>query len=159
MQGAQGWRKSAMTGMHVYAALPAAPISIPYASKVIAGVAGAEHKSTQQIAAIFTRMTANPAVRPGMRALKVPHVDLASGDSIWSRHGAGKSEPAARTCHPSLGTPQPASRRIWWSRRTRRAWIAISAGPSNRGMGIIASAGVPTPCNFVFAGASNSCNR
>ena len=148
-----------MTGMHVYAALPAAPISIPYASKVIAGVAGAEHKSTQQIAAIFTRMTANPAVRPGMRALKVPHVDLASGDSIWSRHGAGKSEPAARTCHPSLGTPQPASRRIWWSRRTRRAWIAISAGPSNRGMGIIASAGVPTPCNFVFAGASNSCNR
>ena len=55
-----------------------------------------------------------------------------------ARHGAGKSEPAAApasTRHPSLGTPQPASRRIWWSRRTRRAWVAISAGPSNRGMG------------------------
>lgn len=53
-----------MTGMHVYAALPAAPISIPYASKVIAGVAGAERKATQQIAAIFTRMTANQPFVP-----------------------------------------------------------------------------------------------
>ena len=128
-----------MTGMHVYAALPAAPISIPYASKVIAGVAGAESKATQQIAAIFTRMTANPAVRSGMRALKVPHVDLASGDSIWSPSWRWQERtrrphlPAAR--HPSPGTPQTASRRIWRSRRTRRAWVAISAGPSNQGMG------------------------
>ena len=53
-----------LIGMHVYAALPAAPISIPYASKVIAGVAGAERKATQQIAAIFTRMTANQPFVP-----------------------------------------------------------------------------------------------
>ena len=76
---------------------PAAPISIPYASKVIAGVAGAERKATQQIAAIFTRMTANQPFVPEWRALKVPHVDLAS---VVMDHGraadlivAGQTDP------------------------------------------------------------------
>ena len=85
-----------LIGMHVYAALPAAPISIPYASKVIAA-AGAERKATQQIAAIFTRMTANQPFVPEWRALKVPHVDLAS---VVMDHGraadlivAGQTDP------------------------------------------------------------------
>lgn len=66
-----------LIGMHVYAALPAAPIKIPYASKVIGGLAGAERKATEEIAAIFARMTANQPFVPEWRALKVPHVDLA----------------------------------------------------------------------------------
>jgi len=35
---------SHLIGMHVYASLPATPVNITYASKVIGGVAGAESK-------------------------------------------------------------------------------------------------------------------
>jgi nucleotide-binding universal stress UspA family protein len=69
---------SHLIGMHVYASLPATPVNIPYASKVIGGVAGAERKATEQIAAIFERMTANQPFVPEWRAQKVPHVDLAA---------------------------------------------------------------------------------
>lgn len=86
-----------LIGMHVYAALPAAPISIPYASKVIGGLAGAERKAMEQIAAIFARMTANQPFVPEWRGLKVPHVDLAS---VVMDHGraadlivAGQTDP------------------------------------------------------------------
>ena len=46
-----------LIGMHTYAALPAAPVSVPYASKAMSGVAGGERKAAEEIEAIFRRMT------------------------------------------------------------------------------------------------------
>jgi hypothetical protein len=56
--------------------VPAAPIAVPYASKVLGSAAG-ERKETDEIAATFARMTANQPFVAEWRALKVPHVDLA----------------------------------------------------------------------------------
>lgn len=88
---------SHLIGMRVYAALPAAPIPIPYASGVIGGLAAAEHTTTEEIAEIFTRMTANRPFVAEWRALKVPHADLAA---VVMDHGraadlivAGQTDP------------------------------------------------------------------
>jgi nucleotide-binding universal stress UspA family protein len=67
-----------LIGMHVYAALPAAPVSIPYARGVIGGLAGAERKASEEIEAIFKRMTVGHPFGSEWRGLRVPHVDLAS---------------------------------------------------------------------------------
>ena len=86
-----------LIGMHVYAALPAAPISIPYASRVMSGVAGGERKAGEEIEAIFRRMTVGHAFGAEWRLLKVPHVDLASMVMHYGRHAdlivAGQTDP------------------------------------------------------------------
>jgi nucleotide-binding universal stress UspA family protein len=86
-----------LIGMHVYASLPAPPIAVPYGSKVLGSVAAAERKSSEAIAAIFSRMTANRPFVAEWRALKVPHVDLAA---VVMEHGraadlivAGQTDP------------------------------------------------------------------
>jgi nucleotide-binding universal stress UspA family protein len=64
--------------MHVYPSVPAAPIAAPYASKVLGSIAAGERKEADEIAAVFARMTANQPFVAEWRALKVPHMDLAS---------------------------------------------------------------------------------
>jgi nucleotide-binding universal stress UspA family protein len=66
-----------LIGMHVYPSVPAAPIAVPYASKVLGSIAAGERKETDEIAATFARMTANQPFVAEWRAFKVPHVDLA----------------------------------------------------------------------------------
>src|SRR5262245_42126659 len=73
-----------LIGMHVYASVPAAPIALPYGSKMLGALAAGERKSTEQIAAVFARMTANRPFVAEWRALKVPHVDLAA---VVMEHG------------------------------------------------------------------------
>jgi nucleotide-binding universal stress UspA family protein len=86
-----------LIGMHVYASVPAAPIALPYGSKMLGALAAGERKSTEQIAAVFARMTANRPFVAEWRALKVPHVDLAA---VVMEHGraadliiAGQTDP------------------------------------------------------------------
>lgn len=86
-----------LIGMHVYAALPAAPVAIPYASEVMGSVVAAERKATEELSEIFTRMTANKPFVSEWRALKVPHADLAA---VVMDHGraadlimAGQTDP------------------------------------------------------------------
>jgi nucleotide-binding universal stress UspA family protein len=67
-----------LIGMHVHASVPASPIPVPYASEVLGSVAAGERQETDDIAATFARITANQAFVAEWRALKVPHVDLAS---------------------------------------------------------------------------------
>lgn len=67
-----------LIGMHIYASLPAPPIAVPYATKVLGSAAAFEREETEEISATFTRMTANQPFVAEWRALKVPHVDLAS---------------------------------------------------------------------------------
>jgi len=69
---------SHLIGMHVYAALPAPPVAIPFGSKALGGIVASERKDAEEIAAIFVRMTANQPFVAEWRAHKVPHVDLAS---------------------------------------------------------------------------------
>jgi nucleotide-binding universal stress UspA family protein len=83
--------------MHVYASVPASPVAIPYGSHVLGSIAAAEHKETDELAAIFSRMTAKQQFTAEWRALKVPHVDLAS---VVMDHGraadliiAGQTDP------------------------------------------------------------------
>jgi nucleotide-binding universal stress UspA family protein len=86
-----------LIGMHVYAALPAAPVSFPYAKEVLGSVVAAERKATEELAEIFARMTANQPFVSEWRALKVPHADLAA---VVMDHGraadlimAGQTDP------------------------------------------------------------------
>src|SRR5262245_34550037 len=65
-----------LIGMHIHASMPAPPIRVP-GSKLLGSVAAAERQATDEIAAIFARMTANQPFVAELRALKVPHVDLA----------------------------------------------------------------------------------
>jgi nucleotide-binding universal stress UspA family protein len=64
---------------------------------VLGSIAAAEHKETDELAAIFSRMTAKQPFTAEWRALKVPHVDLAS---VVMDHGraadlivAGQTDP------------------------------------------------------------------
>jgi nucleotide-binding universal stress UspA family protein len=86
-----------LIGVRAYAAIPASPIPVPYASGVIGGLAAAEHQATEEIAEVFKRMTANRPFVAEWRALKVPHTDLAS---VVMDHGraadlivAGQTDP------------------------------------------------------------------
>jgi nucleotide-binding universal stress UspA family protein len=67
-----------LIGMHIYASLPAPPISVPYATRLLGSAASFERAETEEIHAAFRRMTANRPIGAEWRALKVPHVDLAS---------------------------------------------------------------------------------
>ncbi len=86
-----------LIGMHVQASLPAPPIPVPYGSQVLGAVVAAERKETEDIAATFARMTAKQPFVAEWRAVKVPHVDLAS---VVMEHGraadliiAGQTDP------------------------------------------------------------------
>lgn len=86
-----------LIGMHVYASLPAPPVAVPFGSQVLGAVVAAERKDTEEIAATFARMTARQPFVAEWRALKVPHVDLAS---VVMEHGraadlimAGQTDP------------------------------------------------------------------
>jgi nucleotide-binding universal stress UspA family protein len=86
-----------LVGMHVYASLPAAPVSLPYAREVLGSVVAAERKATEELAEIFARMTANQPFVAEWRTLKVPHADLAA---VVMDHGraadliiAGQTDP------------------------------------------------------------------
>ena len=67
-----------LIGMHVYASMPAPPVAVPYASKALASVGSFDRKESEEIAAIFQRMTAKQPFVSEWRSLKVPHVDLAA---------------------------------------------------------------------------------
>jgi len=91
-----GRHNAHLVGMHVYAAMPAPPFRV-LGSKVLGSVAAGERQDTEEIAAVFARMTANQPFVAEWRALKVPHVDLAP---IVMDHGraadliiAGQTDP------------------------------------------------------------------
>jgi nucleotide-binding universal stress UspA family protein len=67
-----------LIGLHVYASMPAAPVAMPYASKALASVSSFDRRESEELAAIFQRMTAKQPFVSEWRSLKVPHVDLAS---------------------------------------------------------------------------------
>lgn len=86
-----------LIGMHAYASLPAPPIAVPFASRVLGSVAAFDRQETEEIAATFQRMTAKQPFVAEWRALKVPHVDLAA---VVMDHGravdliiAGQTDP------------------------------------------------------------------
>ena len=86
-----------LIGMHAYASVPASPVAIPYGSAVLGSIAGAERKESEELAAIFARMTAKKPFVAEWRAVKVPHVDLAA---VVMDHGraadlivAGQTDP------------------------------------------------------------------
>jgi nucleotide-binding universal stress UspA family protein len=66
-----------LIGMHVYAGVPAPPVTLPYASDLVKAVAAAQQKETGEIAEIFSRMTANRPLVAEWRTEKGPHVDPA----------------------------------------------------------------------------------
>jgi len=66
-----------LIGMHAYSMMPAPPIPLPYRGKVLGSMVAAERQETEEIAAIFARMTANQPFVAEWRAVKVPHVDHA----------------------------------------------------------------------------------
>lgn len=68
---------SHLIGLRVHSTIPAAPISVPYGSGMIGGLVAAEQQATEEIAAIFKRMTENRPFVAEWRALKVPHSELA----------------------------------------------------------------------------------
>jgi nucleotide-binding universal stress UspA family protein len=87
---------SHLIGLHVYASTPAPPIRLP-GSSVLGSLAASEHKHSDEIAATFSRMTANRSFVPEWRVVKVPHVDLAPVVMEWGRAAdlivAGQTDP------------------------------------------------------------------
>jgi nucleotide-binding universal stress UspA family protein len=67
-----------LIGLHVYATVPAPPVAVPYAADVVNAVAAAQQKETQEIAAVFSRMTAGRSLVTEWRAEKGPRVNPAS---------------------------------------------------------------------------------
>jgi nucleotide-binding universal stress UspA family protein len=70
-----GRNNAHLIGMHVYAGVPAPPVPLPYGSDVVKAVAAVQRKGTEEIADIFSRMTANRPFVAEWRAEKGPHVD------------------------------------------------------------------------------------
>jgi nucleotide-binding universal stress UspA family protein len=64
-----------LIGLHVYPGVPAPPVPLPYGSDVVRAVAAVQQKETEEIADIFSRMTANRPFVSEWRAEKGPHVD------------------------------------------------------------------------------------
>jgi nucleotide-binding universal stress UspA family protein len=88
---------SHLLGLHVYASMPAPPVPMGYASSVLGSVIAQERRQGEEIAATFSRMTANAAFVPEWHLRKVPHVDL---PSVVMEHGraadliiAGQTDP------------------------------------------------------------------
>jgi nucleotide-binding universal stress UspA family protein len=70
-----GRNNAHLIGMHVYAGVPAPPVPLPYGSDVVKAVAAAQQRETEEIAGIFSRITANRPFVAEWRAEKGPHVD------------------------------------------------------------------------------------
>jgi nucleotide-binding universal stress UspA family protein len=70
-----GRNNAHLIGMHVYPGVPAPPVPLPYGSDVVRAVATAQQRETEDIAGIFSRMTANRPFVAEWRAEKGPHVD------------------------------------------------------------------------------------
>ena len=86
-----------LIGLHVYAGVPAPPVPLPYGSDVVRAVAAAQRKETEEIAGIFSRMTAGRPFAAEWRAEKGPHVDPTSVVMDHSRAAdlivAGQTDP------------------------------------------------------------------
>jgi len=109
---------SHLIGLHVYASVPAPPIPMPYGSDVVRSIAAAQHKETEEIAAIFARMTANQPFVAEWRAEKAAHVDPADVVMDHSRSAdliiAGQTDPDRGSSplddvaeHLALGSGRP----------------------------------------------------
>src|SRR5262245_7461722 len=86
-----------LIGLNASASVPAAPVVVPYGTQVLGEIAANERKRTEELAAAFARMTAGQPLVAEWRAVKVPHVDLAS---VVMAHGraadlivAGQTDP------------------------------------------------------------------
>jgi nucleotide-binding universal stress UspA family protein len=88
---------SHLIGMHVFAGVPAPPVRLPYGSDLVKAMAAAQKKETEEIAAIFARMTANQTFVAEWRAEKGPHVDPTAVVMEHSRSAdliiAGQTDP------------------------------------------------------------------
>ncbi len=87
---------SHLIGLHVYPSVPAPPIPMP-GSDVVRSIAAAQHKENEEIAAMFTRMTANQPFVAEWRTEKGLHIDPAA---VVMDHGrsadliiAGQTDP------------------------------------------------------------------
>jgi nucleotide-binding universal stress UspA family protein len=67
-----------LIGLHVFASVPAPPLPVPYGADVVRAVAAAQQKETEEIAAVFARMTAGRSFVAEWRAEKGPRVDPTS---------------------------------------------------------------------------------
>ncbi len=86
-----------LIGLHVYATVPAPPIPLPYGGDVVKAVAAAQQKETEDVANIFSRVTASQPFVAEWRAVKGPHVDPTSAVLDHSRGAdlviAGQTDP------------------------------------------------------------------
>jgi nucleotide-binding universal stress UspA family protein len=67
-----------LIGLHVYASMPAPPVTVPFAARALGSAASFDRKEAEEISAIFQRMTTDQPFVAEWRSLKVPHVDLAA---------------------------------------------------------------------------------
>src|SRR5262249_53304829 len=67
-----------LIAMRVPPRVPAPPVPLPFGSDVVKAVAAAQQKETEEIAGIFSRMTAGRPFVAEWRIAKGPHVDPAS---------------------------------------------------------------------------------
>jgi nucleotide-binding universal stress UspA family protein len=67
-----------LIGLHVYAGVPAPPVSLPYGADFVKAIAAAQAKETEEIRDVFARMTANQPFVAEWRAEKGPRVDPTS---------------------------------------------------------------------------------
>jgi nucleotide-binding universal stress UspA family protein len=86
-----------LIGLNVSASVPAAPVAVPYSAQVLGTIVASERTRTEELEGAFARLTANQPFVPEWRALKVPHVDLAT---VVMDHGraadlivAGQTDP------------------------------------------------------------------
>jgi nucleotide-binding universal stress UspA family protein len=107
-----------LIGLHVYATVPAPPVPLPYGADVVKAVAAAQQKETEDIAAIFDRVTAGQPFVAEWRAEKGPRVDPTSVVIDHSRCAdliiAGQTDPdweasplADVAEHLALGSGRP----------------------------------------------------
>jgi nucleotide-binding universal stress UspA family protein len=98
-----------LIGMHIHASLPAPPISIPYAAKILGSAVAFERMGAEEIAAMFAQATTNQPFVAEWKALRVSHLDLAD---VVMQHGhsadliiVGQTDPD-RDLSPLLNFPE-----------------------------------------------------
>jgi nucleotide-binding universal stress UspA family protein len=69
---------SHLVGLHVQATIPAPPVPLPFASKVLGKLAAEERATSDAISATFTRLTAQGSFTPEWQLLKSRNPDLVS---------------------------------------------------------------------------------
>ena len=117
---------SHLLGLHVYASMPAPPVPMGYASSVLGSVVAQERKQGEEIAATFSRMTANGAFVPEWHLLKVPHVDLAS--VVMEQAAPPTSSSPARPIRTGICLPCSTSPSGWpWKAAVRSSSFPMPA--------------------------------